>query len=138
MLGLIDRLTAVIGPTAAVSLFLAAALATALYPFWTWRKRGAWPVVKARVINIASRRTLASNTWAIGVELPAEADAEPVNAVVQVNLVRQPLSIGDTLEVLRHPRWPGRVALTRWQGAGTPLMLAPLIALGALAVIRDG
>ncbi|MEM6973666.1 MAG: hypothetical protein AAF577_12755 [Pseudomonadota bacterium] len=134
---MIDRFTAFVGPTVAIVIILGAALLTALYPVWTWHQRAKWHRVEGKVTAIASRRTLAANTWAIGVTLPPVGDAEPVTAVVQVNLVKRPLSLGDTLSVLRHPQWPGRVAMDRWQGAGTPLMLAPLIALGALAVIRD-
>ncbi|MEM6489290.1 MAG: hypothetical protein AAF677_13660 [Pseudomonadota bacterium] len=224
MLGLLDGLVDALGRGPAAGLILLLALLAALYPVWTWHVRATWARVPARVTAIASRRTLASNTWAVGVAfepapppsgtppsgtppsgtppsgtppsgtptsgtppsgtppsgalpstpppsgtppsgalssgalssgppssgtpprpgtrssgtLPPGTPRDPVEAVVQVNLVRQPLSLGDTLQVMHHPQYPGRVALTRWQGASTPLMIAPLIALAAFAVLgRD-
>ncbi|MEL6267308.1 MAG: DUF3592 domain-containing protein [Pseudomonadota bacterium] len=142
MLDLIDGLVALVGQGAAVGVILAAAAGVASIPLWTWHARGQWPRVEARVTAIAQRRTLASNTWAVGIAFTPEGtapdtDTREIEATVQVNLVRRPLALGDHLTVMHHPAYPARTAMTRWQGAGTPLMLAPLIALAAAAAVRD-
>lgn len=136
MLAALEGLADALGRGPAAALLLLIALAVALMPVWTWRERGRWPAVRARAVDVANRRTLATQTWAVRVAfVPAGGETE-IDAVVPVNLQRTPLAQGDTLVVLHHPEHPGRVARDRWQGAATPWMVAPLIALAAAAVLR--
>ncbi|MEO1275354.1 MAG: hypothetical protein AAFV96_08150, partial [Pseudomonadota bacterium] len=67
MLGLLDWLRETLGTGPAVLLLLGAAVATAVLPLWTYRARGAWPVVTARVqvFDIMVRRAAMSLTRAV-------------------------------------------------------------------------
>lgn len=130
-----DWLIGTLGARGAAALLALGALAALAVPLLTWRDRRGWTPTEARVDDISARRSLASSTWAIQVSF--EADGKPRSAIVPVNLVRRPLAVGDTITILRHPRYPGRVAVTPWQGAGTGLMVAAFLALGAIAASRS-
>ncbi|MEO0819854.1 MAG: DUF3592 domain-containing protein [Pseudomonadota bacterium] len=128
-----EAVLALIGRPAATGLCLAAAALALAWPALTWRARGRWRRVEARVTVVAQRRSLAGTTWPVGIAYEADG---PREAVVQVDLVRQPLSPGDRLAVLCDPAAPDRVAMTRWQGASTPLMTAGLLVMAALVLTR--
>lgn len=138
MLGLLDWLRETLGTGPAVVLLLGAAVATAILPLWTYRARGAWPVVTARVKDIAARRTMMSNTWTVWVTYTPQGHTEAVEARVQLNIVQTPIKPGDPVQVLHGLTSPERAVVSRWDGASTPLMIAPLFLIGALVILHPG
>ncbi|MEM8597670.1 MAG: DUF3592 domain-containing protein [Pseudomonadota bacterium] len=131
MLRMIESLADTLGRGPVLALGLIMALATAALPLLTWRLRGTWEPVEAEVIGVASRRTIASSTHAVAVRY-ADAAGQAREATVQIDVTRTPISPGDTVSLLRGPS--GRVVRDRWDGASVPLMLAPLIVMGTLAL----
>jgi hypothetical protein len=63
-------------------------------------------------------------------------EGRTVTTRVPVNLVRQPLKLGDRVEIMHHPRFPGRTAINRTQGASTGLGIGLFFLLGAIAIFR--
>jgi len=127
----VDWLIETLGREATVALFALLAVGGLAEPFVTAWQRMGWKLKDAEVVDIASRRALASPHWAVQVAFNAGGKAR--EAVVQVNLVRHPLKVGDRIRILHHPRYPARTALGIWQGAGTGVMIGLFFAMGAVA-----
>ncbi|MEM9762273.1 MAG: hypothetical protein AAF968_07175 [Pseudomonadota bacterium] len=134
MLGFLQSIADTLGRGPTTALILLLALAVACTPLLVWRWRGDWEPVEAEVLGVASRRTLASNTHAVAYRLLDEE--QPREAPVQIDIRKRPLVPGDRITLIRNPR-SGRVVRDRWDGASVPLMFAPLIALGALALYAE-
>ncbi|MEL6196705.1 MAG: DUF3592 domain-containing protein [Pseudomonadota bacterium] len=136
MLGALDWLIQTLGTGPAAALLVLGGVASAILPLWTYRARGAWPAVRARVVDIAARRTLMSNTWTVFVAYTPLGQQDEVSARVQVNIVKQPLRPGDGITVRHGLTSPERAIVSRWDGASTPLMIAPLFLLGAIVILN--
>ncbi|MEM6944372.1 MAG: hypothetical protein AAF565_11545 [Pseudomonadota bacterium] len=134
MLSILQSAAETIGRGPATLLILALALMSAAYPLMTWRLRGGWETIEAEVIGVSNRRTLASSTHAVAIHVVGEET--PRDAPVQINISKHPVGPGDRVTLLRNPA-SGRVVRDRWDGASVPLMLAPLIAMAALALYAE-
>ncbi|MEO1318796.1 MAG: hypothetical protein AAFW01_19750 [Pseudomonadota bacterium] len=134
MLGLLQSVEETLGRGPTTALILLFALGIACTPLLVWRWRGDWEPVEAVVLGVASRRTLASNTHAVAYRVLDEE--APRETPVQIDIRKRPLSPGDRIALLRNPR-SGRIVRDRWDGASVPLMFAPLIALGAVALYAE-
>lgn len=137
MAGLLAGLADLLGRGPAAGLLGLLALALVALPVVTWARRGRWRRLDARVEAVAPRRSLATGAWTVEIAYEAgHGTGSERRASVPVNLQRHPLSPGDRLAVLVDPDRPGRVASSRWQGAATPWMIAPLVALAAFGLLR--
>ncbi|MEM7497072.1 MAG: hypothetical protein AAF371_03650 [Pseudomonadota bacterium] len=134
MLSFLESVAETLGRGPATALILLAAFAIACIPLLVWHWRGRWEAVEAEVLGVANRRTLASTTHAVAYRVLDED--KPRETPVQIDIRKRPLIPGDRITLIRNPR-SGRVVRDRWDGASVPLMFAPLVAMGALALYAE-
>lgn len=132
MKGLVESFGAEMSATLLL-LIAAAALAQPLLAAFARRR---WPRVKARVVEVSTRRSITTGKWSVGISWPREGGGERHKAEIAMNLVRRTLSPGDEIEIRWHPRNPSRIALSPWDGASTGVMVGMLSLLGAVALLR--
>ncbi|MBK0398937.1 DUF3592 domain-containing protein [Limibaculum sp. M0105] len=131
MSGLVERFGE--GPVALV--LLALAIVSFLQPILAWVARGRWPRVQARVVDVPTRRSLASGKWSVAIAFTAP-DGSNIETHVPVNIARHPLKRGDFIEIMHHPHTPTRTALTKFEGASAGFGVAALCLIGAVALLR--